>query len=1116
MANAGESSKSDDRQQSSAQPSSASSMKLSETVGSLSVSLSDRIELLASALRARWKSGQRIVAEGLAEGFYSKAWKSVAKNEEHLLDLLYHEILIRQEFDEVAECQHFVARFPHLRERIERLFSVHCAIEDEDWDDLAINTEDSAHSSDDSSSPNDGNSDNGTSAVRTPSNATLQWPRRSRSKFIVEPPPGYVLLDELGRGGMAVVYRAKQQILNRVVALKMLHGGGLASPEVLARIRQEARAVAQLQHPGIVQIHEVGEHNGLPYLSLEYVPGGTLHDWLKGQPLPPMDACRIVEQLALTTQFAHEQGIVHRDLKPANILLTERPDSAAIARTEHIEPSRTSISQTKSLLVKISDFGLARTLGHQSDLTATGQVIGTPSYMAPEQAAGNVDDASPSQDVYSLGAILFELLTGRPPFRGATLFDTLEQVRTDEPVPPRRLQPRVSVDLETVCLKCLQKSPERRYATAQQLADDLRSIQRGEPIQARPASVLERLRKLVLRHPTVSGLSLLTLVAIVAGIAGVIRESARATRERDRALELSIAYIHERDEARDQRQSAEQQKTLAEAARTEAVIAREQAEQSLDQALTAINSLSKFGMELRQAPQQQKTSRRILEETLKLYDQLEQSHGSSTRLRRQLAFTLVRAGEIQSMLRETTKAHNALQRGMALLTAELKGNPDDLELWRDLSYSTWVLGNLLKDTRRFPEAVEAYNQSLSAIDHELRLVPTDVNRLRGKANILTNICAVTTAQRKFSNAIPIFEQAIAILRELVQKNASDVASQSELGLVLHDYSETLNALNRSDEAELMFQESFSIRDALFKRNSQDHGTRNLFARLYMSRGNRLLRSKQFVEACSQFSNAAELLKPTVDAFPTIFEYQSSMLSAISSQLNCSIASDDAAASEVLWSELTDRLLQCRSTFGEERQVVTLMQIWIPDRIEFLVEQGRTSEALQIHDALIRSSEWLISDLAAEIEPLPTDSQRAAWKNTLAWQLAIAPGVEFRNPQRAIDVIREALIVDADNSNYLHTLATALYYDGQYSEALNAIERAIRGLPSDLAVERRDPMFPAVLAMIHARLGNIDQARHEIESLPILQQRLSKDGAHRRRVFAEAKQVVESQQAGSVK
>ncbi len=1116
MADASDSSKSNEPGETSAEARSISPTKLQESVASLSVSLSDRIELLASELRSRWKSGHRIAAEALVDSRHAAAWKSVASNDEHLLDLLYHEILVRQEFGESVECQNFVDRFPHLRERIERLFAVHTAIEDDDWENISVDTEKSLESSGDPAEMEGSVSQHPASIGQTPTETTPQWPRRSRKTLIVDPPPGYELLDELGRGGMAVVYRAKQQILHRIVALKMLLGGGLASTEVLARIRQEARAVAQLQHPGIVQIYEVGEHNGLPYLSLEFVPGGTLHDWLKGQPLPPMEACRIVEQLASTVQFAHERGIVHRDLKPANILLTERPDSALIARTELIEPSRTSTPKAMSLSVKIGDFGLARILGHQSDLTATGQVIGTPSYMSPEQAAGNVDNPSPTQDVYSLGAILFELLTGRPPFRGATLFDTLEQVRTDEPVPPRRLQPRVPADLETVCLKCLQKSPDRRYNSAQQLADDLQAIQRGEPIQARPATPSERLWKLFRRHPTVSALSLLTFIAIVAGVAGVLRESSRASRERDRALDLSIANGRERDQAREQRRLAEFQKNLAEAARTEAIIARQQAEQSLDQALSAINSLSQFGMELRQTPQQQKTSRRILEETLKLYDKLEQSQGSSTQLRRQLAFTLVRAGEIQSLLRETTKANNALRRGVSLLNAELERNQEDKELWRYLSFSTWVLGNLLKDTGRLAEAVEAYNQSLDAINQELRLLPGNVDRMRGKANVLTNICAVQAAEQRFTDIIPIYDQAISILRELVHKNPDDAGSQSELALVLHDYSGTLWAMRRSDDANRMFEESFSIREALFKKYPQDHGTRVLFSRLYMSRGNRLQRSKQPAEARTEFAGAAELLKPSVEAFPTIFEYQHAMINAIASQLTCSIAANDAVGMDSLWSQLTDRLIQCRSLFAEERQVVVIMQSWIPDRVESLVEQGKTAEAIKLHDTLIRSSEWLVSDAAADIEPRPGEAQRAAWKNTLAWQLAIGPGSDFRNPQRAIALIHEALAVDANNSNQLHTLATALYYDGKFAESLTAMQQAIQNLPSDLPVDRRDPMFPAVLAMIHAKLGNSELALQQIELLPALPQGLSKDGTQLRRVFTEANEVVESQQAGSAK
>ena len=273
---------------------------------------------------------------------------------------------------------------------------------------------------------------------------------------------GYTILSELGRGGMGVVYKARQMKLNRIVALKMVLAGAHAGQEQLARFYTEAEAVARLQQPNIVQIHEVGEHDGLPYFSLEYVEGGSLAERIGGKPQPVNEAARHVELLARAMAYAHEQGIVHRDLKPANVLLT------------------------KDGQPKITDFGLAKRLESDASQTQSGTLMGTPNYMAPEQARGEVREVGPLADVYALGVILYEMLTGRTPFLGASILDTLEQVRNQEPVPPSRLQPKVPRDLETICLKCLQKEPAKRYATAAALADDLRRFLAGEPILARP------------------------------------------------------------------------------------------------------------------------------------------------------------------------------------------------------------------------------------------------------------------------------------------------------------------------------------------------------------------------------------------------------------------------------------------------------------------------------------------------------------------------------------------------------------------------------------------------------------------------------------------------------
>jgi tetratricopeptide (TPR) repeat protein len=310
------------------------------------------------------------------------------------------------------------------------------------------------------------------------------------------PTPGYEIVGELGRGGMGVVYKARDTRLNRLVALKMIRAGSHAGPEELARFRREAEAVARLQHPHIVQIYEIGDHRGLPFFALELVEAGTLEQQLHGTPLPPRKAAELVATLAQALHAAHERGIVHRDLKPANVLLTA--DGTP----------------------KIADFGLAKHLDAAVHETQSGVVMGTPPYMAPEQAAGRQSAITPLTDVYALGALLYELLTGRPPFRAATTLETLQQVLDEEPAPPRRLLSKTPRDLETSCLKCLRKEPAKRYASARALAEDLGCYLAGEPIVARPVGRGERVLKWVRRRPAAAGLwaALALLLALGGGI----------------------------------------------------------------------------------------------------------------------------------------------------------------------------------------------------------------------------------------------------------------------------------------------------------------------------------------------------------------------------------------------------------------------------------------------------------------------------------------------------------------------------------------------------------------------------------------------------------------------
>jgi serine/threonine-protein kinase len=343
--------------------------------------------------------------------------------------------------------------------------------------------------------------------------------------------PGYEVLDELGKGGMGLVYKARHLQLNRLVALKMIRPDRHAGEEEQFRFRVEAEAVARLQHPNIVQIHEVGESEGRPFFSLEYVAGGNLAAKLRGSPVPARQAAQLVQVLARAMQYAHEHGIVHRDLKPANILLARGDRSDAICIGVH--PKVAGPYEPK-----ITDFGLAKRLNSEQSQTQAGAIMGTPSYMAPEQAGGKNTAIGPAADVYALGAILYELLTGRPPFKGATHLDTLEQVRHQDPVPPSRLQAKVHRDLETICLKCLQKEPRQRYASAEALAEDLGRFLAGEPIRARPVGRLEKAFKWVKRRPAVAALWAAGVSAVLLAGGGWAWLERQAAERRARDAEL--------------------------------------------------------------------------------------------------------------------------------------------------------------------------------------------------------------------------------------------------------------------------------------------------------------------------------------------------------------------------------------------------------------------------------------------------------------------------------------------------------------------------------------------------------------------------------------------------
>jgi WD40 repeat protein/tRNA A-37 threonylcarbamoyl transferase component Bud32 len=428
------------------------------------------VDVMCADQQTCWLRGERIPAET-----YLHMHRAVQDSDEDALDLIYAEILLREELGEPVAIEEYERRFPRFADQLRLQLALHRGLESG-----PARTGGARGMAD----PRHGTTIDEEGAGRRTLPRIANWPAV----------PGYEILGELGRGGMGVVYKARQVRLNRPCALKMILAGDYASSEANARFLAEAETVARLRHPNIVQIHHIGDHDGRTYFELEFLEGGSLADRLDGTPWPPRAAASLVETLARAMHEAHRQGIVHRDLKPGNVLLAG--DGTP----------------------KVADFGLAKILSVDTWLTRTESIMGSPSYMAPEQAAGQSRKVGPAADVYALGAIFYVLLTGRPPFAGETVLETLDQMRTQEPVVPSKLEPRLPRDLETICLKCLRKEPEARYAGAEALAEDLRRWRVGEPIAARPVGRVERLWRWCRRNPAVAVLAAGVAVSVLLGV----------------------------------------------------------------------------------------------------------------------------------------------------------------------------------------------------------------------------------------------------------------------------------------------------------------------------------------------------------------------------------------------------------------------------------------------------------------------------------------------------------------------------------------------------------------------------------------------------------------------
>jgi serine/threonine-protein kinase len=503
----------------------------------------------------------------------------------------------------------------------------------------------------------------------------------------------YDLLEELARGGMGVVYKARQRKLNRVVAVKMILAGQLASAADVQRFYTEAEAAAQLDHPGIVRIYEVGEQDGQHFFSMSYVAGGSLAAAVKDGPLPPREAAGVVRKVAEALAYAHSRGIVHRDLKPANILLDEGGQP------------------------QVTDFGLAKRLAADSQLTGTGQVMGTPSYMPPEQAQGKIQEIGPASDVYSLGAVLYCLLTGRPPFQAPSLTDTFRQVLEQEPVAPRLLNPGVDRDLETICLKCLEKQAGKRYASAWALAEDLRRHAAGEPILARPVGSAERLWRWCGRNPrTAAAVAAVSLLLLLVSI-GSTWAALTIRQERNQKEVERKAAVTAREEAESARKLAQQNE----------VIAAEQA----DLALGTINTLIfRVQHQLRKDPGMQPLKRDLLQTALEgLQRVANRAGGESSKIRWSMEDALLRMGELAREFGNSEEAYRYFERRYEMTRADLEAEPGNARLLERVAMTCINLAEISMSVRRdMKKALSLYREAVTLRTHVAQIPPDELRK----------------------------------------------------------------------------------------------------------------------------------------------------------------------------------------------------------------------------------------------------------------------------------------------------------------------------------------------------------------------------------------------------
>jgi len=985
-----------------------------------------RLRQACAELDQRLRGGEREVAQQLLASD-----PDIAANEDLAIELIYTEFATLEELGADPSPHETLDRFPQWRSRLERLLKVHDVFRGDDEIDLKRSSDtvtglDSTH--------------DGTSSRKGRADA----PTRRRVGQ-------YEILEEVDRGGTGIVYRARQEGLNRIVAVKSIRSAD-ASESERARFRGEAESAAKLQHPNIIQIYDVGEQDGCGFLSMEYIEGGSLEKRLERESLSIREAAQLIATLAEAIHFAHERGIVHRDLKPGNILLADN-------------------------VPKIGDFGLAKRMIAGSGVqTQTGAVLGTPCYMSPEQAEGKTRDVGPATDVFALGAILYELLVGRPPFLDDTPLKTMDLIRNREPERPSAIVSKLPRDLETICLKCLSKKPAHRYTSAQELADDLNRFLDHEPIHARRVSPFERAWRWTCRRPAISGLAATLLIVTIAG-GFIVAWQQRHVGELSKSAEVTkreVAEIQQQAEA-----------------------ATAKAGANLREAKQAIERLSSLGMTLHDQPGMGETARGAVEQALEQYRVLLEQYGDDEGVRREAARGFERAGFIQLELGQLTSAEQTLKQGVELYDTLLRTTNIDFER---VSIRT-TLAHTERKLQKWEESEVSYQAAVTLLEKLVAAHPTDNRYVLGLANTLVNLSLVLKHDGRLEMAQQAYCRAIRLQTTVIERSAGFEASEtpddsietvdetarreilfvqalrrrvvgrgqrtlvalirghhlSELAISVDDLGGLLLERGQTDMAEIAIREALELRQ-LCANHARGEDWRQFFlARSHTNIGDLEYFRGNFEKATNAYEDAVLVLDNLATAFPNRVPYQSEL----------GLAYTKLGSALRRRKQFNDALLNHRKAITIHGRLVandSTLQALKNDFAHSVYQMGLTFQASdRLNEALKNFQRSL------ELNP---DSPRAA--NHVAWTLLMAPDHSVRDSSQALSLAQHAVELVPQSGSYCNTLGVAHYRNGDDEKAIVTLMRSIELRAGG---DGFDWFF---LAMAHAHQGDEDLAKEWFE------------------------------------